>query len=502
MDCFLILIALVTFVYLGYLWVKKQYRFFKDNGIPYQEPTFPLGNAWGLGYKRPLTYFLQEAYNAFKGKHVIGGIYLFTTPAFLATNLDFIKQVLVKDFQYFHDRGIFVNEKDDPLSGNLFALSGQRWKTIRNKLSPTFTSGKMKLMHSTIIAVAKEFQGYLEPIAQEKKEVEIKDILARFTTDVIGTCAFGIDCNSLKQPDTEFRRIGKMVFEFGSLDFLKQFLVTIFQDLSVKLGVTVTKPEVSEFFMRLLKETTEYREKNNIKRNDFLSLLLQIKNTGKLEGDDTDLGKMTFEELAAQTFLFFIAGFETSSSTMTFALYELAQNQDIQDRAREEIHRILEKYNGEYTYEACMELKYIDQVIQETLRKYPVTDTLIREAVQDYKIPNYEFVIKKKSKVLISSYAIHRDPEIYPNPDKFDPDRFTEDNIKARHPYAWLPFGEGPRICVGMRFGMMQTRVGLANFLSKYRVRTSPKTPIPIVLAPNTAVLTAQGGMWLQVEKV
>ncbi|XP_055697198.1 probable cytochrome P450 6a14 [Phlebotomus papatasi] len=504
MDWSIILLSLITFVTVGYLWVKKQYSFCEENGIPYVKPTFPLGNIWGVGYKYHLSEILLETYKKLKGqkKHVLGGIYLFTQHVYIPLDLDLLKNILVKDFQYFHDRGIYVNEKDDPLSANLFALSGQRWKNVRSKLSPTFTSGKMKMMHSTIIAVAKEFQDYLEPIAQKNEEVEIKDILARFTTDVIGNCAFGVECNSLKDPNTEFRKIGKRAFEFNNLEFLRLFLIGIFPNLSRKLKAKVTKPEVSEFFMRLLRETIEYREKNNIKRNDFLSLLIQIKNTGKLEGDNTDLGKMTFEELAAQTFLFFVAGFETSSSTMAFALYELAQHQDIQDRAREEINGILEKYNGEYTYDACMEMKYVDQVINETLRKYPVVDTLIRKAGQDYQLSNHDFVLKKDSIILISAYGIHHDPEIYPDPEKFDPDRFTEENIKNRHAYAWLPFGEGPRICVGMRFGMMQTRVGLANLLSKYRVKTTPKTPIPLVFSPSSSVLSAKSGMWLRLEKV
>ncbi|XP_055697212.1 cytochrome P450 6a9-like [Phlebotomus papatasi] len=502
MDWNLILVTIVTLLVAGYWYVKNKFQYWEKKGIPFVKPVFPYGLLKGMGTTRHTSEIFTKAYQELKGKDVFGGIYFFVQPVGLATDLDFLKNILVKDFQYFHDRGIYSNEKDDPLSGHLFALAGQRWRNLRNKLSPTFTSGKMKMMHSTIIAVAKEFQDYLEPIAQKNQEVEIKDILARFTTDVIGNCAFGVECNSLKDPDTEFRRIGKKVFEFTGLEFTRFYFLAVFQELGRMLRMKLIKADVSEFFLRLLRETTEYREKNNIKRNDFLSLLLQIKNTGKLEGDDTDLGKMTFEELAAQTFLFFAAGYETSSSTMTFALYELAQHQDIQDRAREEVNRILKKYNGEYTYEACMEMKYLDQVINESLRKHPILDFLVRRCVQDYQVPGTKHVIDKGTLMIISVYGIHHDPEFYPDPDKFDPDRFTEENIKNRHPYAWLPFGEGPRICVGMRFGMMQTRVGLAHFLSKYRVRTSPKTAIPPVLEPASGVMSPKGGMWLKLDKM
>ncbi|XP_055714885.1 probable cytochrome P450 6a23 [Phlebotomus papatasi] len=295
-------------------------------------------------------------------------------------------------------------------------------------MTPTFSSGKMKMMHNTFVAVAKEFQNYFEQIAKKNQTIEVRDVFSRFTIDVIGNCAFGIECNTLKQPDTEFRRV------------------------------------------------------NDIRRNDFLSLLIDIKNTGKLRGDDTDLGKITLEELVAQTFVFFIAGYSTSSSTLTFAFYELAVNQDIQEKARGEVNRILEKYNGEYTYEACMEMKYIDQIIKETLRKHTAIDFLIRSCSQDYPVPGTSHVIEKGTFLTIPIYGIHHDPEIYPDPEKFDPERFAEENIKNRHPFAWLPFGEGPRNCIAIKFGMMQTKIALAVFLSKYRVDISPETVIPPIL--------------------
>ncbi|GAB0087590.1 Cytochrome P450 [Sergentomyia squamirostris] len=502
MDLNLILVTVVTLLVAGYLYVKKKFQYWEEKDVPHLKPKFPMGNLQGMGTTKHTTQIFTDAYNKLKGKDLFGGIYFFTKPVVIPLDLDFLKNIFVKDFQYFHDRGIYVNEKDDPLSGHLFALTGQRWKNLRNKLSPTFTSGKMKMMHSTIIAVANEFQKYLEPIAAKNEEIEIKDVLSRFTTDVIGNCAFGVECNSIKDPNTEFRRIGKRIFEFSPIEFLKIFFFAMFPSLGQLLKVKLTKPEVDEFFMRLLRETTDYREKNNIQRNDFLSLLMQIMKTGKIEGDDTDLGKMTFEELAAQTFLFFVAGYETSSSTMTFALYELAQNQEIQDRAREEVLRVLEKHNGEYNYEACIEMKYLDQVINETLRKHPIVDNLIRTCGQDYQVPGTKHVIEKGTMLFVPVNGIHHDPEIYPDPERFDPDRFTEENIKARHPYAWLPFGEGPRICVGMRFGMMQTRVGLAHLLQNYRVRTCTKTLIPMVLDPANTVMSPKGGMWLKMEKI
>ncbi|XP_059614795.1 probable cytochrome P450 6a14 [Phlebotomus argentipes] len=502
MDCTLVILSLITFVVVGYLWVKKQYRFFEEKGIPFVKPRFPFGNLWGVGKTIHSGEFVRDSYVKLKGKDVIGGVFFFTNPVVMPVDLDFLKHVLVKDFNYFHDRGVYVNERDDPLSAHLFAISGQKWRHMRNKLSPTFTSGKMKMMHSTIIAVAHEFQEYLGKHAEKSEEIELRDILGRFTTDVIGSCAFGLECNSLKDPNTQFREMGKKVFDMKGFEFLRLLFSSMFPNIARGLRMKITKPDVSEFFTNVLRDTIEYREKNNVKRNDFLSLLIQIKNTGKLEGEDVDLGMITFEELTAQTFLFFIAGFETSSSTMTFALYELSKDQKTQDRARDEVNRILEKYNGEYTYEACMEMKFIDQIIKETLRMHPIVPNLIRNLTMDYQIPDRDWVFKKGTFFSIPVIGIHNDPDIYPNPAKFDPDRFTDENIKNRHPFAWLPFGDGPRNCVGMRFGMMQTRVGLATLLSKYRITPTSRTPIPMKYSPSSAVLAPSGGMWLKIEKV
>lgn len=207
------------------------------------------------------------------------------------------------------------------------------------------------MMHSSILAVADQFRDHLKTLSSEgsSQELELKELLSQFTTDVIGNVAFGIECNSMKDPQSEFRRIGRKIFEPNAKKFLKDLFIGMFPNVSRKLRLRTTLPEVTDFFLKLLNDTVQYRLENEVQRNDFLSLLIQIMNTGKLEGDNTDLGKMTFNELAAQVFLFFIAGFETSSSTMTFTFYELALNPDIQERAREEVRDAMQRHTWRCT---------------------------------------------------------------------------------------------------------------------------------------------------------
>lgn len=132
-----------------------------------------------------------------KGSGLFCGMYFFHVPVALALDLEFVKNVLIKDFSHFHDRGIYYNEKDDPLSAHLFAIDGKKWRNLRAKLTATFTAGKMKFMYPTVVATANEFKLTLDEMLlnNESLDIEMKDLLARFATDVIGECAFGIECN-------------------------------------------------------------------------------------------------------------------------------------------------------------------------------------------------------------------------------------------------------------------------------------------------------------------
>lgn len=203
--------------------------------------------------------------------------------------------------------------------------------------------------------------------------VNIKDVVSRFTTDIIGSCAFGIDCNSLKNPNSEFRQFGNKIFEPSLKRRMKTWLFFAFpRNLLVTLGVKSVGRDIERFFMDVVRKTVEYRETNNVQRKDFMQLLLQLKNQGKISDDDNlelavksdQSGQgLTLNELAAQCFVFFLAGYETSATTMTFALLELAQNVDIQDKLREEVVTVLKKYDGKVCYEAVMEMTYLDKIV-------------------------------------------------------------------------------------------------------------------------------------------
>jgi len=498
-----------------YVYFKVSFNYWKKRNVPYAKPTFPFGNFGDMLFgKTSIGHLFANIYKELDGE-MYGGTYALTKPGFIFRDPDIIKNVLVKDFSSFHDRGFYMDEELEPLSGHLFMLPGRRWRNLRVKLSPTFTSGKMKMMFQTLVDCGIELGSILEKSASDEEVIEIKDILARYSTDVISSCAFGIQCNCLKNPDAEFRVWGRKIFESS----VRNSIITVVAITAPRLlsifKLSTLDPSISKYFRNMVEETVNYRERNNITRNDFMQLLIQIKNKVKLDEDNESLEQNVLEtlenssseeglsmnSLAAQAFVFYAGGFETSSTTMTFCLYELSLHQDIQDRVREEIDVVLQKHDGKLTYESIQEMEYLDKVVSETLRKYPPLPILNRECTKDYKIPGTDVVLEKGLATVIPIYALHHDPKYYPDPERFDPERFNEDENENRHQYVYLPFGEGPRICIGMRFGLMQTKVGLVSLLSKYQISVSKKTPIPIVFDPTSFVLLPLGGMWLQIRK-
>ncbi|XP_035894739.1 probable cytochrome P450 6a14 isoform X2 [Anopheles stephensi] len=498
------LLLLLGVVSLLYYYVRRRYSYWTDKGIPHLEPTLPLGNLKGVGSTRSFAELLDEAYGRYLGKSPVIGMYFLASPILVVTDLDLAKQILVKDFHRFHDRGMYVNERDDPLSGHLFSIGGERWRYLRNKLSPTFTSGKIKSMFTTIREIGDEFLAAFDKYIDRDEPIDIKLLCQCFTCDVVGSCAFGLQCNSLKNEGSKLLEIGDKVFRQNPLRMIYSVAVGIFPRISRALRLPVLPGEVSSFFMPVVRSTVEHRERNAIERPDFLNLLIQLKNKGTVEEHEAAEGleKLTLDEVAAQAFVFFFAGFETSSTTLSFALFELANNPAIQERVRAEVLEKLKLHDGQITYDALKEMTYLDQVINETLRMYPPVPQLIRVSTQPYSVEAANVTLDRDTMLMVPIYAIHHDATLYPDPERFDPDRFAPDAVHSRHTHAFLPFGDGPRNCIGMRFGLLEVKFGIVQMISKLQFTVSSRMQLPIRMSKSASILEAEGGIWLNATKL
>ncbi|XP_025603008.2 cytochrome P450 6a2-like [Athalia rosae] len=478
-------------------YLSSTYGYWKRQGIPGPEPKLLFGNFKDIVLgKAFIGDGLQQICKEYPGAPMIG-VYEMRRPLLILCDLDLLQDVLIKDFSNFSERGDVIHEKKEPLTAHLVTLETKRWRFFRPRLSPIFTAGKMRKMFSLIQECADHFEKYLHVLVDRGEPIDCRELSAKFTTDVIGSCAFGLNFNAIADDDSEFRKIGRKLF---TIDRKRKFLLSIRSAapwLYKLLGISASIPGVTEFFIRTVTEMLEYRTKNNVQRGDLIDTLNEIKQEqSKIDFELTD-GLIT-----AQAFVFFVAGFETSSSTISAALYELAQHQDVQDKVRQEILDSSDENNGEVTYESVKEMKYLHMVFQETLRlRCPVSATA-RAAMNDYTFRGTNVTIRKGQKVLIPISLVHMDPENYPNPDIFDPERFTEENIKSRHPMSWLAFGDGPRNCIGARFAVYQTKLGLIKILSNFKVETCEKTQIPFVANPTKTLLEPLGGILLKFTKL
>ena len=185
----------------------------------------------------------------------------------------------------FHARFCYVLQAE-PLSQNLFALEPKRWRPLRMRLSPVFTSGKLKEMFSLISECADHLILYMEKIASKNEPVECRELMAKYMTDVIGTCAFGIEMNALSNENSEFRKMGRKIFNPTWTNVLRLRLKQFCPQLYEMLGYILSETEITKFFTRVIVETMNYREMNNVTRHDFIDILLELKKHPNKLGDD------------------------------------------------------------------------------------------------------------------------------------------------------------------------------------------------------------------------
>lgn len=367
---FLSLVALsCAFIY---LYVKDVYSYWERRGVKYLQPSFPFGNFKSNFLQKQSFAELHDTLYREAPTEPFIGVYGLFRPILLLRDPSLIQKVLIKDFQHFVNRGTFVSEENDPLMAGLFFINGAKWKEFRVKLSPTFTSGKLKAMFTTLTDCANPLKILLNKSAKDKKVVEFREISACYATNTIASVVFGVDVDCITNPNTSFRRYGRKALELNLKNKIRTLMMFLCPKVMNALKLRVFDEDVADFMVAMVKKTTETREKHNVVRKDFLQLLIQLRNTGSVQLDDDkwetvvandENKKLTFEEMGAHAFLFYAAGFETSSSTIAFCMYEIAKNQKIQRHVQSEIDSVLRKHNGQLTYDSANEMKYLEACI-------------------------------------------------------------------------------------------------------------------------------------------
>lgn len=364
--------------------VRQSFKYWEKKGV-YTLPIHPLfGTAKDLiTQKKPIAVEIKDFYNAYKAKGLkYGGYYVFMKPIFIPVDNEVMKKIIITDFNHFTDHAFYLNEEKEPLSAHLFALRGKRWYELRRKITATFTNSKIKAMFPIIVECVEILNKLTAQLCEEKKEFTVKELMSGYTLDNITSCAFGLEIDAQNPVNQELYINCAKFFSTTIKNSIIQFISFLYPQLLSTLGINFVEQDIYDFFEKLVKSTVEYREKTNTSRKDLLQSLIQLKNNGDCkdnkenqevngnkEGKQEMNGKkeettITFTELAAQCFVVFLAGYETTSTLLTFLMYELALDLEIQNKVREEIEMVLEKYDNKITYDALGEMPYLDKVIK------------------------------------------------------------------------------------------------------------------------------------------
>ncbi|GBP68704.1 Cytochrome P450 6B2 [Eumeta japonica] len=493
--------GLLIFACTIYYWLKTKYSYWSKRGIV-SPPIVPvLGNFSSVTLQKQ-SYFdlFTEFYNNYADQKYIG-VYIGLRPTLIVRDPEVIKQILIKDFSQFQDRGVSFTDSD--IEQNLFFAEADVWRVLRHRLTPIFTTGKLKTMIPLVLKSMNGLLDYADRTIGENGVMEMRSLASKYTLDVIGSCAFGVEVDAFSEKENVYREIANRMLLFDSKVAIFRFINSLFPGLLKTLGVKSAQKDIFDFFVNMVNEIVKERFGKPKVRKDFMDFMIELKEQGRVvrRGDDHEKElEITNELMAAQAFIFYLGGFETSSGTMSFLMHEISQNLDIQERLHKEISEVIERHGG-VTYEAINEMRYLEMVLDETLRKYPILGVLVRQSISPYTFPNSKISLEKGTSIIIPVYALHYDPQYFPNPLEFDPERFSPEN-KAKLPSCvYLPFGDGPRNCIGMRFAKVQSMIGLAGFLHKYRVEPTGQTKRHLEIEPKSGTLTSKDGIWVNVKR-
>lgn len=209
------------------------------------------------------------------------------------------------------------------------------------------------------------------------------------------------------------------------------------------------------------------------------------------------------DDVVAQCAVFFFAGFETTSTLLCFMAHELACNPDIQQKLYEEIIAIEQKLDGKpLTYEVIKDFKYMEMIVSETLRLWPPISQSDRQVTKPYRLEANGNIVELTTNdaVWIPIFGLHRDENYWPHPNRFDPERFNDENRKNIRAGIYIPFGNGQRACIASRFALMVAKTFFFHLIRKLRIVKCDKTPDPIVLKANSINMHANNGFWIRFE--
>ncbi|XP_053574907.1 thromboxane-A synthase [Bombina bombina] len=483
-------------------------------GIKHPKPLPLIGNV--LLFKEG---FLKGDKHLLKTYGPICGYYMGRRPMILVAEPEAIKIILQKEFANFTNR-MKLHLVTKPMSDSLLCLRDDKWKSVRSVLTPSFSTARMKEMCPLINQICDTLVNKLQGYADSEEPCNVQRSYASFTMDIVASVAFGTKLDSQEDPDHPLVRHCKMFLELFTPFKPLVMLTLAFPSIMIPIARRIPnkkRDQINHFFFKVIRDIIADRDHQpaNERRRDFLQLMLDARNIdSKVTVDHFDIvnqadlsapesiqqpkktsTNLTEDEILGQALIFLIAGYETSCSLLSFATYLLATHPECQEKLLREVDEFSNKHDTA-DYYTVHDLPYMDMVISETLRMYPPAFRFAREATHDCTVLGHK--IPAGAVVEIPIGCIQMDPRFWPEPEKFRPERFTMEEKKKRHPFTYLPFGAGPRSCIGMRLAILNAKITLFRVLQKFTFQQCPLTQIPLQITA-VSTLRPKDGVYVKV---
>ena len=290
-------------------------------------------------------------------------------------------------------------------------------------------------------------------------------LFSLFALEVIMKAAFGFDTDLQMNPDETFFQRAKGAVQTPL--YIRAFSLLPF---STYLSRYVNILPGMDYFVALARDMLQQKaQQGSSNRRDLLQLMLEAH-----EVTVNGVSKLNDEEIMAQSITFLLAGFETTGTTLSSTVYFLATHPDVQDKLIEEIDKADAARGDTPLYDYVQSIGYLDQVVCEVLRLCAPAFLLLRGCEEEAVFKGVRF--PKGVDVNIPTYVLHRDPEVWDNPYEFDPENFSPEAKEKRDPYSFLPFGTGPRQCIGMRLALLEIKLGLWKIMQQFKLERAPET--------------------------
>ncbi|KAM7349411.1 putative cytochrome P450 28a5 [Cochliomyia hominivorax] len=496
-----LLLALCALIYIFLIW---NFNYWKKHGVAGPRPEIIFGNLpSSVTKKRHFIYDLWDIYDSYKNSDDFVGIFKNRTPQLLVLSPELARRIYVTDFKHFHDNEqvTLIDEKTDYLfANNPFVAGGEKWKERRSQITPGLTTQRIKNMFPITLEICKHMSSYIEQQIKvpSKEGIDGKDLSSRFMADIIADCVMGLKSDSFKEQNSSPLLI--MQNEMFEYSYLYSTLVGLFPGILKIYKKRFLTKKFEDYFLGLMAKAVDLRKTINSKREgeeraDFLNYILQMQEKKGL----------TQMEISAHTMTFVLDGFETASSVLAHSLLMLARHPEIQSKLRSEIH---EKLGNERDFDTISEFPYLNACLHEILRFFPVTFSMRKICTEPIELRNKNgksYIVPKGLIVNIPHLPIMMDETIYPNPYEFQPERFLEENGGVKKYFemgAYWGYGDGPRICLGFRFGLMQIKAAIVEILSKFVVKSNPKTRNDYKFDASYYLPRLDGGIFLDFERL